>query len=163
MTGFGARSIALICAAGWTADRSAVASAQLALLEASQRDWVPSERDAEMVRLRASSAPRSAAPVVTAAPVASTAKRRARGRTAELRGDARARFLRAQELLPGNAVAAAYQAAKPLFTEYPRATRYRVSGASSQTLRWLPRQQLLAEWRTLRRLAPDGGADARWT
>ncbi|MGD0530175.1 MAG: matrixin family metalloprotease, partial [Polyangiaceae bacterium] len=62
MTGFGGGAIALMRAGLDGGDRSAVASAQLFLLEhAFNATWVPAERDAEVVRLRAIVGPAAAA------------------------------------------------------------------------------------------------------
>ena len=157
MTGFGGGAIALMRAGLDSGDRSAVASAQLVLLErVSNATWIPAERDAEMVRLRT-----VVGPAAATAPVASTASAASEDAPPELRGDARARFLRAQELLRGNAVAAAYGAVKPLFTEYPASYAVQDLRCQLATVRWLPREQMLAECAPSGGLSRDAGTDAR--
>jgi len=159
MAGFGGGAIALMRAAMDSKDRAAVAGAQLALLENTPNAaWVQSERDAEIARLRvivaSTSAPQlpatTGAPAMSAAPASPDAP-------PELAPDDRDRFLRAQELFRGGAVAPAYDAAKPLFARYAKVYAVQDLRCQLATVRWLPHEQMLAECAPVGRLTKSPG------
>ncbi len=161
MSEFGDGALALMrVALDGGSDRAAVARGQLALLRSgSYPEWSPVERDDEAARLQA---------VLDAAP--SAAKTRAAepvgqglGAPHELSAADAERFTRAHQALQAGSARAAYQEASPLFESYPNTVAVQDLRCSLAAVRWLPREELLAECAPYRRLTAgaDGGADAR--
>ena len=155
MGGFGGGAIALMRAALASGDMRAVAASQLELLEgAAGAGWVEADRDAEVARLRTFVGART-----SAAASAASASPTSDGPT-ELTADARSQFVRAHALLRAGAVRNAYETAKPLFAAYPNVYAVQDLRCQLATVRWLPREQMLAECAPVGRMAGDAGADA---
>lgn len=160
MSGFGEGAIALMRIALDGVDRVSVARAQRALLEgATSSPWPDAERDAQVARLGALAGVTPVAPPSATIPA-----------TPEpppppdaLRGADRETFTRAQGLFQAGAVRPAYEAARPLFSAYPKVVAIQDFRCQLAVLRWLDRGELLAECAPFKRLsgAADGGAPPR--
>jgi hypothetical protein len=72
----------------------------------------------------------------------------------ELDGAAREQFLQAKQAFRAGAVAYAYKTARPLFARYPNVLAVQDLRCQLATVRWLPREQMLAECADARRLLP---------
>jgi hypothetical protein len=162
MSGFGDGAVALMRAAVEgprdAAGPAAVARAQLAVLERPDGPWVPAERDDAMVRLRAmAGAARDGG--ASAAPPSAPADEG----PPELPVEARQRFVRALQAFRAGAVGFAQRTAQPLFAAYPDVYAVQDLRCQIATLRWLPRQELVAECAPMTRLlsALDAGAPKR--
>jgi hypothetical protein len=155
--GFGGGAIALMQATLAGPDVTAVARAQLELLQQPGGPWIKSERDEAIVRLTAvvDRASRGGASVhaVASAP--------AEEAPPELDEEARERFLRATQAFRAGAVAFAYQTARPLFAAYPNVFAVQDLRCQLATVRWLPREQMLAECANVMRLLPPSDAGVK--
>jgi hypothetical protein len=158
MSGYGGGAVALMRVA-LEGDGRAAAREQLALLRgAVGSDWVEAEREAEVGRLQsfldavpdaAASAPSVAAPGPRV--------------PSELTPDDAARFVQAQQAFQAGGSRAAYELGKPLFAAYPRVLAVQDLRCQLATIRWLPREELVAECAPFNRLSggADAGADVR--
>jgi hypothetical protein len=153
MAGFGGGAIALMRAALAGADATEVARAQLELLQQPGGHWIESERDEAIARLTAGVRGALPAPAVSAPPPDEAPP--------ELSGDAREQFLRAKQAFRAGAVAFAYKTARPLFTAYPSVFAVQDLRCQLATVRWLPREQMLAECANSQRLLLVSDAGGR--
>jgi hypothetical protein len=159
MSGYGGGAVALMRVALDSDERDA-ARGQLALLRgAAGADWIESEREAEAGRLQAflDSVPDAATSV---APPAAAAKPQV---PSELAPDDAVRFEQARQALQAGAARVAYELGRKLFHAYPGVYAVQDLRCQLATIRWLPREELLAECAPFQRLSAraDGGADAR--
>jgi hypothetical protein len=157
MSGFDDGALALMRVALAGGDRAAIARGQLALLhDGSFPAWSLAERDEEAARLQAvldasagaAKARTADTPVVSAVAV-----------PPELSPGDADRFTRAQQALQASSARVAYEQAKPLFDTYPNSVAVQDLRCSLAAIRWLSREELLAECAPFQRLsAADGGA-----
>jgi hypothetical protein len=143
MASYGEDAVVLMRLALTEGDRDAVVRSQRDYVRnAKTTSWVPGAREEELAWLDAQAA-------ASAARIASDAEapsgEPAVDVPAELRGDDRPRFTRAEQMLRSGAVAAAYDTAKPLFAAYPSSRAVQDLRCQLATVRWLDKASLAAE------------------
>ena len=155
MANFGSDAVILMRLALDEPDRPAVMHAQLDYLRAAKTHaWPEAERQEEVARLQALTAPPPDAGSLAAPTPAASASF-----PPELAATDGERFLRATQLFQAGAAAAAYKTAAPLFAAYPDTFAVQDLRCQLATLRFLGKEALLAECAPSMRLA-DGGASA---
>jgi hypothetical protein len=151
-------TLALMHVALEAGDKKAVARGQLQILEGpATNDWLPVERDAEIVALRGFVESAKGASQIPA-PSASPPPRVPDESLSDLDVGDRARLSRALQLFQAGAVAPSYQGALPLFARYPKSLVVQDFRCQLATVRWLPRKQLQDECAHVQALR--AGADA---
>ncbi len=166
---FGPGSIALMRAALEEADRTHIASAQIAILKREgTADWVEQDREQMLAYLQsiaqAGPAPRgSSSAQPSASAVATLAHASVPALPAELQGADSDRFAGAIRTLNAGHVSGAYEIAKPLFSRYPNVYGVQDLRCQLATVRWLDKSELEAECAGITRQlgAPDAGGPGR--
>jgi hypothetical protein len=158
LNGFSGGAVALMRAALQGTDAAAVARAQLELLQQAGggEPWIASDREEAIARLTAV----AQGPLRSSMDAAAAVTRHEEEAPPELDGSAREQFLRAKQAFRAGAVGFAYQTAKPLFAAYPAVFAVQDLRCQLATVRWLPREEMLAECAAVKGLlgaASDAG------
>jgi hypothetical protein len=158
MSAFGGGAVALMRIA-LDSEGPAAARGQLALLRgATNADWIESERESQAGRLQAFLDSTPDAAVTTPSTVA-PARPEVPSELAPHDAD---RFVQARQALQAGSSRVAYELGKPLFGTYPDVYAVQDLRCQLAAIRWLPREELLAECAPFKKLsaALDAGADS---